>query len=343
VRACETGTFCVGGPAHSPHVVAQLRVAAGERLELGLQLSEGAYRLRGPQLPFTLDFRIHPEALALRGELFLKQGPSPEFPRTFNARAQTILLNNEHADELVVRIERAVARADALTAARASSLARFRDLFPQEVLSGNQLVSIAHVTFMTTALVDAARLYELGDARAFGVIHEYFRLLDDHIRKEAGALVKTVGEGVVAVFVDSAAAVRVALDLQAILSRHDLTKDLKLRIGVHVGPAMAATLNGKLDYFGATVNLAMSLPALANVGEVVVTQPLSSDPQVQALLRARGLVCAVLAHSASGLPLYRLAKTPAALSQARATVPAIPPEKHIACDSPLPQYSEERG
>src|SRR5262249_20264685 len=52
VRQAELKTYCLGGPAHSPHVAAQMRVAPGERLDLELALPEGAYRLRGPQLPF---------------------------------------------------------------------------------------------------------------------------------------------------------------------------------------------------------------------------------------------------------------------------------------------------
>src|SRR5207302_10107944 len=50
VRTTELATYCIGGPAHSPHVVAQVRVAPGERMQLDLELPEGAYRMRGPQL-----------------------------------------------------------------------------------------------------------------------------------------------------------------------------------------------------------------------------------------------------------------------------------------------------
>lgn len=323
LRASETGVFCIGGPAHSPHVVAQIRVAAGERLELALPLGEGHYRLQGPQLPYTLDFRAHPEARAIRAEFSLRQGPGADFPRTFRAGAQTLVLTNDHADELVVRIERVAPRADALTAARASSLPRFRELFPQEVLSGNQLVSIARVALLTTALADTAALYELGDARAFGVVHEHFRLLEGHIRKESGTLIKTIREGIVAVFHDPAAAVRVALDLQPLLERNDLTNTLQLRIGVHAGPAMVATLNGKLDYFGATVNLAMTLPEIARAGEIVISQSLSADADVHNLLRARGLSCEVLSDATENLPLYRLTTASPSSVAAQAVHPGI--------------------
>ena len=48
IRSVDLGTYCIGGPAHFPHVLAQVRVAGGERIELALELPEGSYRVRGP-------------------------------------------------------------------------------------------------------------------------------------------------------------------------------------------------------------------------------------------------------------------------------------------------------
>jgi class 3 adenylate cyclase len=304
VREVEVATYCVGGPAHSPHVAAQLRLAPGERIELELALTEGAYRLRGPQLPFTIDFRVEPTATATGWDLSLGRGPDPTLPRLLRSGRQLLALTNDHSEELVVRIERTVARDDALTAARASALALFRELFPGEVLSPGQLVSVATVTLLVTGLEDAAALYrELGDARAFAVIHEHFRLLDERIRQEGGALVKTVGEGLVAAFNEPVAAVRAALDLQAVLRRGEKTQGLRLRVGVHRGAAMAATLNGHLDYFGSTANLAALLPGLVSGGELALTQEVAGDPQVAALLRSRGLGGEMMAADLPGLAL----------------------------------------
>jgi serine/threonine protein kinase/class 3 adenylate cyclase len=304
VRDAELATYCVGGPAHSPHVVAQLRLAPGERIELELALTEGAYRLRGPQLPFTIDFRVEPAAAARSWDLRLARGPDPALPRLLRVGRQLLALTNDHGEELVVRVERAVAREDALTAARASALALFRELFPGEVLSPGQLVSVATVTLLVTALDAAGDWYrEMGDARAFAVIHEHFHLLDERIRQEGGALVKTMGEGVVAAFTEPVAAVRVALDLQAILRRAEKTRELRLRIGVHRGPAMVATLNGHLDYFGSTANLAALLPGLVRGGEMALTPETAGDPPVAALLRSRGLSGEMMAADLPGLAL----------------------------------------
>jgi serine/threonine protein kinase/class 3 adenylate cyclase len=307
VRATELGVYCVGGPAHSPHVVAQVRVGAGERVELDLALSEGAYRLRGPQLPYVLDFRVDPSAPLARWDLDLARGLPPDWPRALRAGRQVLALANESGEELLARLERAAPRADALTAARASTLALFRELFPGEVLAPGQLVSVATVTLLVTDLDRAGELYEgLGDARAFTLLHEHFRLLDQRIRRHGGAVVKTVGEGVLAAFSEPMGAVQAALGMQALLAQSADLGGLRLRVGVHRGPAMAATFNDQLDYYGATVRQASRLPGLARGGEVILTQAVAGDPQVAALLAARGLEGELLEADLPGAPLLCL-------------------------------------
>jgi serine/threonine protein kinase/class 3 adenylate cyclase len=321
LRETVLGTYCIGGPAHSPHVVAQVRVAAGERLELDLTLPEGAYRVRGPQLPFTLDCRTQPAAPTSELELRLAHGPDADTPRLLRTERQRFVLTNDHDTELVVRVERLASRADALTAARASALALFRELFPDEVLSPGQLVSVSTITLLVTALEGAGQLYaKLGDARAFSVIHEHFRLLDERIRREGGALVKTVGEGLLAVFREPVAAVRTAVDLPALLAQHETTRGLRLRLGVHQGPAMAATINDQLDYFGATVNRAAQLLPQAGGGDLLLTPSVAGDSQVAALLQNRGLECEVLAPAKEGAAfelLHRLRLAPESPTNAK--------------------------
>jgi class 3 adenylate cyclase len=202
-----------------------------------------------------------------------------------------LVLLNGGEGELVVRVERAAPRADALTAARASAHALFRELFPGEILSPGQLVSVATVALLVTELEGAGDLYaRLGDARAFALIHEHFGLLRERIAAEGGALIKTVGEGVVAAFADAEAAVRAGLALPVDLAGHKATHDLRLRVGIHRGPALAATLNDHLDYFGTTVRQALHLPVLACGGGLLLTESVAGDPAVASLLHSRGLV-----------------------------------------------------
>jgi len=288
IRPSDLGSYCIGGPAHSPHVVAQVRLAAGERIELNLTLSEGAYRLRGPQLPGAFECRVRPATAVGRLDISIPWGTLPETPPALRLGKQLIAVTNQSAQEVVVRLERTAPRDDALTAARASTMALFRELFADEVLSADQLVRVATVTFLVTELVDAGRVYaELGDAQAFQIVRALLGRLHERVRSEGGAVVKTVGEGILAVFDDTAAAVRVGRDLSALLATDEKMARLRLRAAVHRGPALAATLNDNLDYFGATVNEVMGLPGRGRAGDLLLTPAVAADPQVAALLATR--------------------------------------------------------
>jgi len=47
------------------------------------------------------------------------------------------------------------------------------------------------------------------------------------------------------------------------------------------------TLNGRLDYFGATVNKAARLQGASTGGDIVLSEEMAADPQVAALLAER--------------------------------------------------------
>jgi eukaryotic-like serine/threonine-protein kinase len=303
IREADLGTYCAGGPAHSPHVPAQVRVAPGERLELELELSEGLYRLRGPQLPWTVEIPVRGTTGPRRWELDLSPGRTPAGPVGLPAGGQVLVLANDFDRELVVRVERTASRGDALTAARAASLALFRELFPDELLAPGQLATVSTVTFLVTGLdpAQADALYQgLGDARAFGVIHEHFRLLGDAIRRGGGAVIKTHGEGLDASFGDVTSAVRTALELPGRLAADESTRPLRLRVGIHRGPALAATLNDQLDYFGTTAREAAATLDHARGGELILTRAVTDDPEVAALLGERRLATEVVPTGPDG-------------------------------------------
>jgi class 3 adenylate cyclase len=305
IRQADLGTYCIGGPAHSPHVFAQVRVGPKERIELDLELPDGSYRLRGPQLPWAIDFQVQKTATARRWDLDLVAAPTSESPRALRAGAQAIVLQNSHDRELVVRVERKAPRSDALTAARAASLALFRELFPGEILAPGQLATVSTVTLLVTALDSdqADALYQdLDDARAFNVVHEHFELLGAAIRSAGGALVKTMGEGLLASFGDVTAAVRTALSLPSQLASSEATSQLRLRAGVHRGRMLAATLNDQLDYFGTTPRQATAILRYARGGELVLTTAVASDPEVGDLLNARQIEGDVIPTDLAGHP-----------------------------------------
>ena len=287
IHDCETGTYCIGGPAHSPHVVSQVRLAAQERFNLDLSMTEGTYRLRGPQLPFVFDFRVAQNATPTRLNLNLSQGIEPDVPCVLKDGPQIITLINEQDYEVVARIERTASKADSVTAARAATTPKFRELFPGECLTPGQLISVENVTLLVTELEHAEQMYsELGDAKAFEKIHGHFRDLDDVIRTEGGSLVKTLGEGLVATFHDPVSAARAPLAMREM-------NDGQLKVVVHRGPAMVATLNDHLDYFGTTVNVSKRVLAEAKPGVVHLSNSIAGDEQISTLLEGAQLLAEV--------------------------------------------------
>ena len=63
---------------------------------------------------------------------------------------------------------------------------------------------------------------------------------------------------------------------------------LRLKLGLHAGPAIAVTLNERLDYFGSTVNIASRLEGQAHGDDLVVSAEIMRDPAVQRVLMEAG-------------------------------------------------------
>src|SRR4030095_4902905 len=100
-----------------------------------------------------------------------------------------------------------------------------------------------------------------------------------------GALVKTIGDAVMAVFRRPAGALRAFLTAQQVLASAPRDeRPLMLKVGIHTGPCIAVTLNGRLDYFGCTVNMAARLEGLSSGGDVIISSSVRADPEVSELI-----------------------------------------------------------
>lgn len=289
LRDVDLKTYCIGGPEHLPHVIAQVRIAPGERLDLNLQLAEGIYRLRGPQLPYAVTLDVQSVRGATRGQVLFAAETDSSVPTLLRGGRQALTLENGYQRELLVRLERTIPLKDVLTAASASSMSLFREIFPGEILRRGQLINVATVTLVTAALDDPARLCDdLGDAQAFEVLQEFYRIAQDLIKSHKGAVVKQVDDRLLAVFDDCEEAVRAAVALAETNVKCGDDPALVPRIGVHRGAALATTLNDHLDYFGNSVNRAFRLLKSAGPGDVVLSQEVSADLPVHELLQSLG-------------------------------------------------------
>jgi class 3 adenylate cyclase len=92
-------------------------------------------------------------------------------------------------------------------------------------------------------------------------------------------MVKVMGDAAMAVFPRPAAAVKTMLNAQTLVAGNPLD----LRVGIHTGRCVAVNQNGVLDYFGSSVNFAARLAALSSGGNLVVSEAVLNDPEVEAL------------------------------------------------------------
>ena len=175
-----------------------------------------------------------------------------------------------------------------LTAKRMLTNQTFRDVFKADNLNIDQRLKITSLTFLFTDLKGSTALYErVGDLAAFDLVRAHFHALLEIISSEKGAVVKTIGDAVMATFIRPEHAIVAGLRMRAAMDALNAergTNDLVVKIGIHEGPCLAVMLNERQDYFGQTVNIAARVQGLATSQAIHITGPVIGAPAVAAIL-----------------------------------------------------------
>jgi len=289
VRRLEVPSFCIGSPQWTPHVVAQQLLPAGEKRELNIPLELGNYRLRTLELRGSQDVTVTPEGETSAQVTLSDDGWSQGSLRV--RERFSLSLNNETDVEQLLILERMEWSDQATTAAEVTSLQMFRDLFATEALRPGEQISVGTLTILFTDLRHSTQLYrEIGDATAFGRVMSHFDVVRKSIAEHDGAIVKTIGDAVMAVFRSAADGLRAMLEVQEILaSPADGSIPLTLKAGLNTGPCIAVTLNDRLDYFGSTVNMAARLECLSSGSDVIISRSVYEDAKVQEVIESERL------------------------------------------------------
>jgi class 3 adenylate cyclase len=170
----------------------------------------------------------------------------------------------------------------------------FRDLYGTDTLDAEQRLKITSLTFLFTDLKGSTELYErVGDLAAFDLVRAHFHVLHSIVGSETGAVVKTIGDAVMATFPSPDRAVAAALRMRDAMDRLNTERggeDLLLKIGIHEGPCLAVVLNERQDFFGQTVNIAARVQGLATSQAICATGQVIQHPQTSSLLAQRGLI-----------------------------------------------------
>ena len=290
VRPLESGEYCMWGPMSVPHVKAQILLQPGETREVAATLPFGPYRFRtlepGPEA--DLDWRA-----GGMPELILEEGAvaagAPGVPGMLR-------LANQAQRPLIAIVEDRSWVADALTADRVTALQAFRDLFSDDVLRPGDEVAVGRIALLFSDLKGSTALYQaIGDASAYHLVRDHFAFLARVIRAHEGAIVKTIGDAVMAAFVSPAQAVAAAIAIQRQVAAFNRTGQgngpaIAIKLGVHGGPTIAVTLNDRLDYFGSTVNMAARLQGESQGGDIVLSPEIAEDVSVAPVLAGMQVV-----------------------------------------------------
>jgi class 3 adenylate cyclase len=293
VRELGAGSYCLASPLLSEHIKIQQRLAPGERAVIAALLPDGAYRARTVEPGGSNEFVV---AGGLVPEIALTEG-DPQLGEA--GEIGQIAVHNVGAAAKTLVIEDRRWAADALTAHEATTMQAFRDLFADAVLRPGDQVAIGRIAFLFTDIKGSSDLYNrVGDARAYGLVREHYAVLTRAVREHDGAVVKTIGDAVMAAFADPANALDAALAIRDDIARFDrqaadeigAKEALIVKLGLHVGPCIAVTLNDRLDYFGRAVNLAARLQGESRGGDIVLSEDLAEEPAVAERLKGLDVV-----------------------------------------------------
>jgi len=283
-RSGDVAIFCIANPQRSAHVHAQTALAPRSESTLTVTLPPRSYVLRAVgsgETPFVASSDESVREIAA-----IVRDAGVALPAVVATGAVLLRIANESDREVIVRIEDGRWPDTIVTAAQVTALQEFRDLFSSEVLAPGLDLGIETLAVLFTDVVGSTAIYSrTGDAPAFRIVTDHFSAIRDTVARFEGTIVKTIGDAVMAAFVDPVRCLEAALALDRCVRPIDAAgAPLRLRVGFHAGPCIAMRANDRIDYFGTTVNLAARLQKLAGAGEVALARSIAERPEMAAIL-----------------------------------------------------------
>lgn len=274
VREVQDRMFCIGGPWRTPHVIVQANLDAKGARTLEAPVEPGRYRIfgrGGAVASLEVDAGAPKELEARLGE----DSVSPSDARV--APGGAVRVENTTDEPLHVKIERLGYASLAATAHVVTTMTEFRRLFSKELLKPSTPLRVGHCAILFSDLTGSTALYtKAGDAAAFRLVDDHFDVLRKAIDEGGGTVVKTMGDAIMAAFLEPQACMRAAIaclrGFEVFQKTHPNGADTGLKLGLYAGPCYVVTANETIDYFGQTVNCASRVQHVAGSGEIVVEE-----------------------------------------------------------------------
>jgi eukaryotic-like serine/threonine-protein kinase len=165
IRHIDSGKYCIGGPFHAPHVIAQNRVTAKEQIEFATPLVSGEYVIKSSGHEDAVHFRTskHSNESVCRINLGQPQNRVDKLnfsTKEFSDRMLCMKLKNSTEVDIWSRLELESRRRDAMTAAMAAMHPLFSKMFPNEVVRPEQLIEKSNRYLLCAQILDFDNLVQ---------------------------------------------------------------------------------------------------------------------------------------------------------------------------------------
>jgi class 3 adenylate cyclase len=297
VRDVPERLYCSAEPATKDHIRVQTLVAPGATKIASPSLAPGRYVVwadhdggwyldASDDGPAAIKWQNHPAGHVV------KCGTKP-----------AITFRNGGKDPVLFSIERATWSDDALRPGTLLSFQDFRDLFSEDYIGADVKLAVGEQTLLFTDVVGSTAFYaERGDPGAFIEIKRHFDEVFAIVVQHRGAIVKTIGDAVMATFGSPLDAVRAAQKIHDTFHPERGDTPIRLRISLNTGPCIAVRLNSNADFFGGTVNVAAKLQALAESYQIAISDATYRAAGVADFLAEQHAKLDALEYTSKALP-----------------------------------------
>lgn len=297
IRAIPEQLYCSAEPSRKDFIRVQTTVAPGAKTVLRPTLPTGRYSVwaghRGgwyvdvdDQGPDELVWEDHPAGTVVK-----------------TSAMPTVRFENAGAEPEVFSIERATWSDHALRPGMLLSFQEFRDLFSEEYIGADVKLAVGEQTLLFTDVVGSTAFYAArGDPAAFVEIKKHFDEVFEIVAANRGAIVKTIGDAVMATFVNPVDAVRASRLIHDAFHPARADTPIRLRISLNTGPCIAVRLNSNADFFGGTVNIAAKLQALAEGHQIAMSEATYRAAGVATFLAEQQAELETLEYASKALP-----------------------------------------
>ena len=297
IRDVPERLYCSAEPATKDHIRVMTSVAPGAKAIVKPRLAPGRYTVwAGHRGGWYLDAEDG-------GPVELRYEDHPEGHVERASTTPTVMFENDSAEAESFSIERATWSDDALRPGMLLSFQEFRDLFSEEYIGADVKLAVGEQTLLFTDVVGSTAFYAArGDPAAFVEIKKHFDEVFEIVRQNRGAVVKTIGDAVMATFVSPVDAVRASRQIHDKFHPQRTDTPIRLRISLNTGPCIAVRLNANADYFGGTVNVAAKLQALAESYQIAMSEATYKSAGVTEYLAGENAELETLEYTSKALP-----------------------------------------